>query len=201
MRKIRASPRRRSFRFSETRLTRTKNVRVHEKRLRSYCRSLRSGSLRYVFVARLKRAPSPALTNMDTLLAPFAVPRVAPRLRARHCHREVAPHLRRAPHEHALHALHGRGVRAAAAAAVSAAALAARPLFCSRIWLRAPPRSPWPPPRARAPAVRLHARARRFRRSPLERVDERRPVLLRRLRPRPPRPPGRTPPRWWARRR
>ena len=48
---------------------------------------------------------------MDTLLAPFAVPRVAPRLRARHCHREVAPHLRRAPHEHALHALHGRGVR------------------------------------------------------------------------------------------
>ena len=68
-------------------------------------------SLRYVFVARLKRAPSPALTTMDTLLGSLlAVPRVAPRLRARHCHREVVPHLRRAPHDAALHALHGGGV-------------------------------------------------------------------------------------------
>ena len=186
------------FPVLETRLTRTKNVRVHEKRRRSYCSHLNYGSLRYVFVARLKRAPSPALTTMDTLLAPFAVPRVAPRLRARHCHREVAPHLRRAPHEHALHALHGRGVRGGGGGGLGGGFGVAPPFFV-RGRPRAPPRSPWPPPRARRGRA-SPPRARRFRRTALAR--RRAPDGAPPPSPaRPPRPPGRTPPRWWARRR
>ena len=89
---------------------------------------------------------------MDTLLAPFAVP-ASRRASARHCHREVAPHLRRARTN--MPCMRSTDAASPAAAAVSAAALASRPLFAD---LAAPPRSPWPPPRARR-GRGLHRRA------------------------------------------